>query len=171
TPSPHDDLEPSASARIIVEHVTAGAELARQAGLPEAVIDFIWQHHGTTRVEYFFRQAVAELGLDGVDEAAFRYPGPRPQSRETALVMLADGSEASVRAAGPQSEAEIEQIVGGIIDRRLADGELDDCDLTLRDLQRIADSFVATLRSMYHPRIRYPNAVDGEPVRRRSRSV
>lgn len=171
TPSPHDDLEPSASARIIVEHVTAGAELAHQAGLPEAVIDFIWQHHGTTRVEYFFRQAVAELGLDGVDEAAFRYPGPRPQSRETALVMLADGSEASVRAAGPQSEAEIEQIVGGIIDRRLADGELDDCDLTLRDLQRIADSFVATLRSMYHPRIRYPNAVDGAPVRRRSRSV
>lgn len=169
-PNPHADLEPTASARIIVEHVTAGAEMARQAGLPDDVIDFIRQHHGTTRVEYFYHQAVAELGLDGVDEAAFRYPGPRPQRREIALVMLADGAEASVRAASPQSDDEIERIVQGIVDRRLSEGELDDCDLTLRDIQRIADSFVATLKGMYHPRIRYPRAVDGAPVRRRSRA-
>ncbi len=170
TPNPHHDLEPTASARIIVEHVTAGAEMARLAGLPDSVIDFIRQHHGTTRVEYFYRQAVAELGIDGIDDAAFRYPGPRPQSREIALVMLADSAEASVRAAAPQSDEEIEQIVHGVVDRRLSDGELDDCDLTLRDLQRIADSFVATLKAMYHPRVRYPKAVDGEPVRRRSRA-
>ncbi len=84
--------------------------------------------------------------------------------------MLADGAEASVRAAALQSDEEIEQIVHGVVDRRLSDGELDDCDLTLRDLQRIADSFVATLKAMYHPRVRYPKAVDGEPVRRRSRA-
>lgn len=162
--NPHEGLDPATSARIIIEHVPEGAELARRHGLPEAVIDFIWQHQGTLRAEYFYRTAVAQAGEDAVDEAAFSYPGPRPQSRETALLMLADATEAKVRAESPHSVDEIDAIVEDIIHARLDAGQLDDSDLTLRDLRRIRRAFVQTLRSMYHPRVQYPAGI--EPVRR-----
>ncbi len=162
--NPHEGLDPATSARIIIGHVPEGAELARKHGLPEAVIDFIWQHQGTLRSEYFYRTAVRQAGVEAVDEATFRYPGPRPQSRETALLMLADATEATVRAESPHSVDEIDAIVEEIINARLEAGQLDDSDLTLGDLQRIRRAFVQTLRSMYHPRVQYPAGV--EPVRR-----
>jgi putative nucleotidyltransferase with HDIG domain len=152
----HSGLDPHASARIIMAHVADGAEVARQHGLPEDVVDFIWQHHGTTQIEYFYHQAVELLGEDAVDPDSFRYPGPRPQSREAAILMLADGSEAAVRAAAPESTEEIVDVVNRIIRRRLNAGELDDSNLTLRDLKLIRESFVTTLKSLYHPRIKYP---------------
>jgi len=154
--NPHDGLPPRESARIILAHVPDGIALAKRHKLPEAVVDGIRQHHGTTRAEYFFRAANAEADGGPVDPAAYTYPGPRPQSRETAIIMLADGSEASVRAASPGTRAEIEAIVAATFRARLADGQLDDCALTLADLGAIEQAFVTTLQSMYHPRVRYP---------------
>jgi len=101
--NPHDGLDPAISAQIIIDHVTGGVELARRNGLPQAIVDFVLEHHGTTSVAYFHHQAVTAHGAAAVDEAAFRYPGPRPQSRETAIIMLADSTEAPVRAAEPGS--------------------------------------------------------------------
>ncbi len=163
--SPHAGLSPQASAKIILDHVTRGAAIARKAGLPEPIIDFILQHHGTTRVEYFYRQAVQESpeGASGVLARSFRYAGPRPQTREAALLMLADGSEAAVRASSPDSAADIDAIVERIIESRLTAGQLDDCEITLRDLRRVRRSFVQTLRSMYHPRIQYPDGPSSAP--------
>jgi putative nucleotidyltransferase with HDIG domain len=156
--SPHEGLAPRASARIIIEHVTEGEKLAREHDLPDVILDFIREHHGTMRVEYFLHQAKQDEG-DRVDPKAFTYPGPRPQSRETAILMLADGSEAAVRARNPQSVEEIDEVVSKIIQSRLNGGQLEDSDLTLRDLRRIRRAFVSTLQSMYHPRIQYPEGV------------
>ncbi len=155
----HENLDAFASARIIISHVPDGAELCRDHGVPDEVTDFVWEHHGTTRAEYFYRQAVDLLGEEVVDAEAFRYPGPRPRSRETAILMLADGSEAAVRAADPESAEEIRDVVSAMIRRRLNAGELDDSNLTLRDLKEIRRSFVDTLRNLYHPRIKYPDDV------------
>ncbi len=157
--NPHDGLDPYTSARIICDHVKAGIELARQHSLPEVIIDFIPQHHGTSRIEYFYHRAVKQYGEGAVDEAQFRYPGPRPQSREAAIIMLADGAEAAVRAAEAESVASIDEVVRGIFARRLTSGQLDDSNLTLRDLSRIRAAFVAVLQSMYHPRIKYPEDI------------
>lgn len=154
--SPHDGLAPEESARVVLSHVDEGIALARRHRLPEAVVDAIRQHHGTTRVEYFLRAAQEADGTGAVDVARFTYPGPPPTSRETAILMLADGSEASVRAAAPKSREEIEAIVARLIRTRLADGQLDRSALTLADLGTIQQAFVTTLQSMYHPRIRYP---------------
>ena len=156
--NPHSSIEPDRSARIIIDHVPDGAELAREHDLPEPIVDFILEHHGTLRAEYFYRTAVEAQGEDSVDESLFRYPGPRPRSRETAIVMLADGSEAAVRAAGTISRETIEAIVTGIIDARVSAGQLQRCDLTLSDLGLIRKAFVQTLQSLYHPRIAYPDA-------------
>jgi putative nucleotidyltransferase with HDIG domain len=157
--NPHDGLDPRTSAEILIEHVVAGAALGQRHRLPDSVIDFILEHHGTTRVEYFYCRAVQQLGLAQVDEAAFHYPGPRPRSPETAIVMLADAAEAAVRAAGPSSREEIDEIVAEAIGRRLAEAQLDDSRLTLHDVVRIRRAFVDVLRSMYHPRIKYPAGV------------
>ncbi|WP_322796719.1 HDIG domain-containing metalloprotein [Tepidiforma sp.] len=158
-PNPHDGLPPQESARIIRAHVTNGIELARRHRLPESVREFIPQHHGTRLVSYFYRQAAADGAQP--DPADFRYEGPRPQSREAAIVMLADSCEAVIRAAGGQS-ADIDATVDAILAERLAEGQLDDCDITLRDLQTIARSFKATLRAVYHPRVRYPQPTPEE---------
>ena len=157
--SPHADLDPRMSARIIIEHVSAGERMALEHRLPDVIIDFIREHHGTTRVAYFLHQAIEQFGEDAVDPADFRYAGPRPQSRETAILMLADGSEAAVRARNPRTNAEIDTVVAKIIQDRLYGGQLEDSDLTLRDLRRIRRTFVETLQSMYHPRIQYPDGV------------
>ncbi len=156
--NPHSSIDTERSARIIIDHVPEGAALAREHNLPEAVVDFILEHHGTLRAEYFYRTALEAAGDEAVDEALYRYPGPRPRSRETAIVMLADGSEAAVRAAGNVTREAIEAIVGGIIDARVAAGQLQRCDLTLRDLAQIKEEFVRALQSLYHPRIAYPDA-------------
>ncbi|MCH7811146.1 MAG: HDIG domain-containing protein [Chloroflexi bacterium] len=162
--NPHDGMDPKVSARIIGQHVVAGQELARTHGLPARVRDFIPEHHGTRLIPYFYR--LASQDNPNVDQAAFRYPGPRPQSRETAIVMMADSTEAMVRASADRSPERIDAIVEEIVAERLAEGELDECDLTLRDIRTIATSFKQTMRGVYHPRIEYP-----EPTARERRAL
>ncbi len=158
SPNPHDALSPEESARIIIRHVTDGVALARKYRLPAKIVDFITEHHGTMLTRYQYVRAVKAAGGDEsrVNPDLFRYPGPRPRSRETAILMLADGCEARVRAQQPKSEEELRQIILDTIRNRLAEGQLDDSGLTMRDLNRIAESFTITLRGMYHPRIEYP---------------
>lgn len=171
--NPHVNIEPRRSARIIIDHVPEGAALAREHDLPESIVAFILEHHGTLRAEYFYRAALEAEGGDAaaVDESLYRYPGPRPRSRETAIVMLADGSEAAVRAAGNVSRDTIEAIVGGIIEARVAAGQLDRCDLTLRDLAQIRSEFAKALQSLYHPRIAYPDLPETSDVPRTEAGV
>ncbi len=160
--NPHDSLDPRTSAEVIIGHVRDGLELARKYRLPSRVRAFIPEHHGTARIGFFYHKAVQMAGGDPsqVDESAYRHIGPKPQSRETALVMLADGCEAAVRSARPTSAEEIAEIVGRIIDSRVADGQLDECDLTLHDLAVVRETFISALKGVFHPRIKYP-----EPVR------
>ncbi|MFA7250155.1 MAG: HDIG domain-containing metalloprotein [Dehalococcoidia bacterium] len=152
--SPHDNLDPLQSTRVIHQHVTAGIDLGRREHLPEALIQFIPEHHGTRLAAFFYRRA--EAANPDVASDLFRYPGPRPQSRETALVMLADASEAAVRASVDRSAERIRAIVEDVIRERIEEGEFDECDLTLRDMRVVADSYVATLSAVYHPRVEYP---------------
>jgi hypothetical protein len=161
--SPHEALAPDASAEIIRQHVTAGVELARQHRIPAVIRDFIPQHHGTRLVTYFYRRA-AQSGQP-VDAARFRYDGPRPQTKETAIVMLADSCEAVVRANQETAGSSIEELVDSVFAERLAEGQMDECDVTMRELQQVAASFKATLRAVYHPRIAYPNPAPEELAR------
>jgi putative nucleotidyltransferase with HDIG domain len=152
--NPHDKLSPAASAKVVADHVSTGIELAKRHRVPALVRAFIPEHHGTRLVTYFFRKAAADDAT--TDPAKFRYPGPRPQSRETAIVMLADSVEAVVRSSRDRSAERIDSLVEAVIAERVAEGQLEECDLTLRDLKTIADSFKGTLRGVYHPRIDYP---------------
>ena len=158
--NPHDGMEPLASAHVIAEHVRRGAELSRKHGLPAAVQAFIPEHHGTRLIPYFYRIAVQKD--PNVDASLFRYPGPKPQTRETAIVMLADSTEAMVRASPDRSPERIDAIVEEVLAERLGEGELDESDLTLRDMRTIAESFKQTLRGVYHPRIAYPEPTEPE---------
>lgn len=153
----HEQLDAKTSAQIIISHVHDSLELARKHRFPTAVLDVIEQHHGTTRVGfgYFYQQAVKE-GNGQVSEMDFRYPGPRPRSKEAAIVMLADGVEAAVRASNASSAAEIERVVRKLTNDRLISGELDACDLTLRELEVIGGAFVQVLQGFSHTRIQYP---------------
>jgi putative nucleotidyltransferase with HDIG domain len=157
--NPHDRIAPGLSTLIITAHVKDGVEMAKEARLPEPVIDFIREHHGTTVVSYFYWRA-SENGKGGAPAAEddYRYEGPRPQSKETAIVMLADSMEAAVRALGRPVPARIEHVVRTIIKERLNDHQLDGCDLTLKDLDTIATSFIRVLSGIFHPRIEYPEA-------------
>ncbi len=155
--SPHDSLAPEASAKIIHGHVLDGVEMARRRRLPALVGDFIAQHHGTRLVEFFYHKA---LERGPADAEAYRYPGPRPQEKEHAIVMLADSCEALVRATQPETHEEIDELVNGIFAERLSEGQLDECDITMKELQEVAASFRSTLRAVYHPRIEYPDAPD-----------
>ncbi len=161
----HDLLDPLSSAEIILRHVSDGVQLARKYRLPVPIQDFILEHHGTMLARYQFVNAVKAAGGDEsqVDAELFRYPGPRPRTRETAILMLADGSEARVRAGRPKDEVELKGLIKTVINDRIADGQLGDTNLTLRDLEIIANSFTTTLRGIYHPRIEYPH-LDKPPV-------
>ncbi|MEP6871275.1 MAG: HDIG domain-containing metalloprotein [Anaerolineaceae bacterium] len=159
--SPHDAMEPTASAAVIRDHVTNGIEIARRNRIPAAVRDFIPQHHGTRLVTYFYRRA-NEVGGAAVDPVPFRYPGPRPQTKETAVVMLADSCEAIARARQESAHPTLEELIDNVIAERLAEGQLDECDITMRELQTIAASFKSTLRAVYHPRVQYPDPTPEE---------
>lgn len=158
SPNPHDQLDPTSSAALIIKHVHDGLELAREFRIPRRIQDFIREHHGTMIARYQYVNAVKAAGGDEskVDPELFRYPGPRPSSRETAILMLADGCEARVRAERPKDVDEVRVLIKSVIENRMAQGQLDNTDLTLRDLEAIADSFTTTLRGVYHPRIEYP---------------
>lgn len=160
SPSPHEGMPPHESAAVIRAHVTNGIELAKRYRLPPVVRDFIPQHHGTRLVTYFYRRA-AQQGAP-IDAAAFRYEGPRPQTKEAAIVMLADSCEAVVRARRDEGGPTMEQLIDGVFAERLSEGQLDECDITMRELQAVAASFKATLRAIYHPRVQYPEPTPDE---------
>jgi putative nucleotidyltransferase with HDIG domain len=166
----HDELPPETSAQVLRAHTADGIDIAYRAKLPKPLIAFIPQHHGTARIEYFWakarEQAAAGFGgleteagraaADRLDERRFRHSGPKPQSREAAILMLADGVEAAVRSLASHDEPTIRAMVSRIIDERLDDGQFDECDLTLRDVERTREAFVAQLLGMYHRRVAYP---------------
>lgn len=158
TVDPHRGLSPQKSAELILAHVPDGARLARKHRLPPAVIDFIWEHHGTTPIAFFLERAREEAEKTGseVDERLYHYSGPIPHTRETAILMLADGCESAVRSNRPASGDQIEQIVTRIIQLRLDQHQLDNSGLTLTDIKLIKDTFIRTLKGMYHPRVKYP---------------
>jgi putative nucleotidyltransferase with HDIG domain len=155
----HDQFNPRTSAEIITSHVTEGIDLAKKYRLPSRVRSFIPEHHGTMRVSFLYQKAVelSPTGAAGVDESSFRYPGPKPQSKETALLMLADGCEAAVRANRPGAPDQLNELVRKVIYDRSVWGQLDECPLTIADLDKVRESFVTTLQGMYHPRLRYPD--------------
>jgi putative nucleotidyltransferase with HDIG domain len=153
----HESLVPAMSTLIIIAHIKDGADLARQHRLPKAIIDFIEQHHGTTLVEYFFRRANESKPEGGVDENNFRYPGPKPQTKEAAVLMLADAVEGASRALVEPTPARIESLVHDIAMKRLLDGQFDACGLTLQELATIEDSLVKSLTAVYHGRVKYPD--------------
>jgi len=155
--NPHDKLAPSLSALIITGHVKDGVETAEQNKLPEEIIAFIKEHHGTTLAAYFFHKAKKEYGDPKmIDEMMYRYPGPVPQSRETAVLMLADSAEAAVRSLESPNRDKIEQTVKKIIQTKLDDGQLEDSQLTLTELKEIRQVFTQMLAGIMHERIKYP---------------
>jgi putative nucleotidyltransferase with HDIG domain len=155
----HDQLEPQVSAQILKQHVADGIDIAYRSRLPKALIAFISQHHGTGIMSYFYARARDEaVGAEPVDERRFRHAGPKPQSREAAIIMLADAVEASVRSLSSRDEPAIRAMVARIIEERMGDGQFEECDLTLRDIEAIREAFVGQLLGMYHQRIAYPQS-------------
>lgn len=160
--NPHNNLTPRLSKMVITAHPKDGVELAKEYGLPSVINDFILQHHGEGIAKYFYNQAVAEEGSDKVKEEQFRYTGPKPNSKETAILMIADAVESAVRAMKGASAEEIENIIEKIIVERLNDGQLEDSPLTLKDLKIIASTFSRVLRGMQHDRIKYQEDIARE---------
>ena len=155
--NPHDRLRPYQSAKIITSHVTYGAKLAKEIGLPEKIADFIPQHHGTRTLHYFLRKAQAQAKPnETVNEADFRYPGPKPQFKEAAIMMLADSCEAAARSLARPDPENIRAIVVKIVDAIISDGQLDECDVTLQELTTIREAMISALTAIYHARIDYP---------------
>ena len=178
--NPHDDLAPTMSALIIIAHVKEGVDLALKYGLNQQVIDVIQQHHGTSLVYYFYKRALQQLedaraggkimkmreeDIPEVSEENFRYSGPKPLTRESAIISLADMVESASRSLEKPTPQKIEQLVTDLIDQRLADHQLDECDLTLRELKIIAERFRFTLMNMLHTRIAYPKEGKAAAVR------
>jgi hypothetical protein len=164
--SKHERLSPAMSLLIILGHVRDGLELAREYALPRVLYEFIASHHGTTLVQYFYHQA-GEQRRGASDrppeEAEFRYHGPRPHSKEAAILMLADAAESSVRSMADPTPGRIENQVHTMVTRRLMDGQLDECDLTLKEVHQIEASLIRTLCSTYHSRVAYPTPSGQKP--------
>jgi len=152
--NPHDELDPAVSASIVSAHVRDGLALADRYRLPPQIREIIPGHHGTSLIRYFHNLA-QQRGM-AIDEAAFRHPGPKPRSKEAGIVMLADGTEAAVRSLEAKTPETIAEMVERIVSEKVADGQLDDCDLTLRDVQRVKEAFRELLAGVYHERIPYP---------------
>jgi putative nucleotidyltransferase with HDIG domain len=164
--NPHDRLKPTQSAKIIVSHVTYGVKLAKEMGLPPRIIDFIPQHHGTRTLHYFLRKAQMEARADEeISENDFRYPGPKPQFKESAIMMIADSCEAAARSLSEPTPENIRFIVTKIVDAIISDDQLDECDLTLRELTQIRESMIKSLDSIYHARIDYPGYIPPNSIR------
>jgi putative nucleotidyltransferase with HDIG domain len=166
--NPHDRLRPIQSAKIITSHVTYGLRLAKEVGLPKRVADFIPQHHGTRTLHFFLQKAQAAANGKPVNERDFRYPGPKPQFKEAAILMLVDSAEAAARSLAQPNPENIRAIVAKIFDAVVNDGQLDESHLSLPELGRLREAIVNSLVAIYHPRINYPgfNAPSGsdEPI-------
>jgi hypothetical protein len=158
----HESLVPAMSTLVIIAHVKDGADLARKNHLPESIIDFIQQHHGTTLVEYFYQRASEQRALDDpdgriVDESSFRYPGPKPQNKEAAVLMVADAVESASRVLVEPTPSRIENLVTELTHKRLMDGQFDECGLTLQEIGVIRESLIKSLTAVYHGRVKYPD--------------
>jgi putative nucleotidyltransferase with HDIG domain len=153
--NPHDPLTPAMSSLILVSHVKDGAAIAKKHNLDKEIIDAIEQHHGTTMMHFFYHKAL-EINPDANIEN-FRYPGPKPKTKVSAIVMIADSCEAAARALEESSAVRIRETVEKIINNKFTDGQFSDCPITLQDLQTIRDSIAASLISIYHARIEYKN--------------
>ena len=162
--SRHDTLLPAMSTLVIIAHVKDGIDLARRHKLPQSIIDFIEQHHGTTLVEYFYREAAKRSEDDPdsaeVEESAFRYPGPKPQTKETGILMIADAVESASRALVDPTPSRIESLVHELAMKRLLDGQFEECGLTLRELSQIEESLTKSLIAVYHGRMKYPSTTN-----------
>jgi len=164
--SKHEKLPPSMSALILESHVKRGRELALQHDLPDAVIDFIEQHHGTTTMSFFFHKAQRQIQAEPVSEEEFRYPGPKPQTRETAIVMLADSVEAVSRTLEDPKPGRLLTAIKKVIEAKFTAGQLEECDLTLKDLHKIEESFLKILLGVFHSRIDYPSPAESREAER-----
>jgi hypothetical protein len=153
--NPHDKLKPETSASIVREHVTEGVRLARDAKVPEIVTRFITEHHGTQRIGFFYEKALEEADEE-IDATRFSYPGPKPQTRETALVMLADSCESAARAMQDPTPERVRELIDTVVAGKMADGQLDEAPLTLGEIARVKDQFVKILGGVVHRRIEYP---------------
>lgn len=161
--SKHDVLSPTMSKLVIMNHVKEGVELAKKYKLNPQLTDFIEQHHGNSLVFYFYRRALEKLDEFGqISQEGFRYPGPKPKTKETAIVLLADSVEAASRTLKEPGAANIEELVHKVINNKFIDGQLDECDLTLKDLEKISAVFVRILSGIYHSRITYPEGSESE---------
>ncbi len=169
TGNKHDELEPSMSRLVIFNHVKEGIELARKYHLNHRIIDFIPEHHGTSLMYYFYQKALAEGRPEGLEEKDYRYPGPKPQSKETAIVLLADSVEGATRAMDEHTPQRMEDLVRKVINNKFIDGQLDECDLTLREIDTIAATFVRVLSAMYHGRVKYPEKSNGNNPKKSSK--
>jgi putative nucleotidyltransferase with HDIG domain len=163
---PHNKIAPALSALIIMSHVKEGVELAREARLPQVIIDFIAEHHGTSLAKYFYSRAIEEEGEGMVNEDSFRYEGPKPQTKEVALVMLADAVEAAVHSLPNPNMDSIRAMIRKILRDKLNDQQLDESNLTFKDLDVIANTFSKVLEGVYHKRIEYPDIVQEFTKRR-----
>ena len=162
--NPHDKMAPSLSTLIITSHVKDGIELANEFKLPDVVTQFIAQHHGTDLVRFFYHRACESSDDDSISETDYRYPGPKPQGREVAIVSLADAAEAAVRSISRPNPGKIEGLVRKIIKDRLNSGELDESDLTFQDMDRIATAFTKVIMGMFHSRVEYPEQITKEEI-------
>jgi putative nucleotidyltransferase with HDIG domain len=164
----HDEMEPEIAARTIINHVPDGIALANKYHLPPKIRDFISEHHGTGITRYQYGRALENVKNDPtkVDKTLYMYPGPKPRSKETALLMLADGCEARARAELPKTDVDLKSLIKKVIDARLQEGQLDDSPLTLRDLRLISETFYTILVNTHHPRLIYPETHEEpeEPV-------
>lgn len=165
--NPHDKITPSLSTLILTSHVKDGVEMAREHKLPQGIIDIIEQHHGTSLVTYFYHKALENDRTETVTEEEFRYEGPKPRTREAAIVMLADSVEAAVRSLQNPTQGRVEGLVRKIIKDKLNDGQLEECDLTFKDLNVIACAFVRVLSGIFHNRVEYPDMT--QEIERRSK--
>ncbi len=152
----HDELKFEDSARIIIRHVLDGIDIARRYRLPDAIIDFIRTHHGTTIVQYFYRSFIKEFPEDESSRHKFVYPGPRPFSKETAVLMMADSVEASSRSLRVKDKSNLSKLVDDIINQQIREQQFDNTDITFRDIDQIKEIFLRKLLNIYHVRIEYP---------------
>jgi putative nucleotidyltransferase with HDIG domain len=160
--NPHDSMDPKDSVHLIIEHVRDGIKIGQESGLPKVVVDLILQHHGTHLIEYFYSIATEANPKSLVPEDDFRYPGPKPQSVEAAILMIADAAEAASRSLKDPTRKKLEKMVRLIFVKRISDGQFSECDLRTRDIEKIVQTLVDSLEASLHSRIRYP----GQPTAR-----
>lgn len=154
--NPHNHLSPESSRDIIIAHAKDGAEMLKKHKLPKEIVDIAEQHHGTTLLKYFYYKAKEEN--EGINEADFRYPGPKPQTKEAAIISIADSVEAAVRSMSRPTLEQIKEVIQSIVQDRLQDDQLNECDITLKELEVIKKTFCETLNGIFHSRIEYPNS-------------